>query len=80
MLSYSCVYATDPSTVSTGFPQDGTGETIALENGVNVYFAINEGDIVAIWQCTPNMYSNISGPITRDEIIQMIYCTQGGNG
>ena len=79
MLSYSCVYATDPSTVSSGFPQDGTGETIVLENGKRVYFATNAGDMLAIWQC-PNMYMNISGPITRSEITQMIYYVQGGNG
>ena len=64
--------------VSAAFPQDKAGETIILGNGESVYFTTNEGDTLAIWQ-SPNMFMNISGPITKEEIIQMIYCIQGGN-
>lgn len=77
VLSYSCVYTRDPSTISTGFPQDDEGETIPLENGASVYFSTNAGDTLAVWQ-SGNMYMSISGPVSRDVIIQIIYSVQEG--
>ena len=79
MLNFDCHYAADPSTMATSFPQDGEGEDVVLENGQSVYFSTNAGDTLAIWQ-EGNMFMYISGPITMDELVTMIYNTQGGNG
>ena len=79
MLNFDCHYAADPSTMATSFPQDGEGEDVVLENGQSVYLSTNAGDTLAIWQ-EGNMFMYISGPITMDELVTMIYNTQGGNG
>lgn len=77
-LSYMCAYAADPSTVSVSFPQDGVGKNIVLENGENVYFSTNAGETIAIWQRN-NQYMFISGPVSMDNIIQMIYSIYEGD-
>ncbi len=76
-LSYTCSYAADPSTVIVGFPQDGEGEYVTLASGITVYFSTNIEDTIAIWQ-KPNQYMFISGPVSRDEIIEMIDSIQEG--
>lgn len=79
MLNFDCYYAADLSTMATIFPQDGEGEDVVLENGQSVYLSTNAGDTLAIWQ-EGNMLMYISGPITMDELITMVYNTQGGYG
>ncbi len=76
-LSYTCSYAADPSTVIAGFPQDGVGEYVTLAGGKTVYFSTNIEDTIAIWQ-QQNQYMFISGPISRNEIIEMIDSIQEG--
>lgn len=76
-LSYTCSYAADPRTVIAGFPQDGVGEYVTLAGGETVYFSTNIEDTIAIWQ-QQNQYMFISGPISRNEIIEMIDSIQEG--
>ena len=78
MLAYVCGYATNPSMVSIGFPQDAEGQSKVLGNGKKVYFSTNAGDTIAVWQ-ENDLYFSISGPITVDEIVAMIYSVYGGN-
>ncbi len=78
VLSYSCTYAADPSTVITTFPQDGVGEYVPLVSGETVYFSTNIEDTIAIWQ-KQNQYMFIAGSISRNEIVEMIENIQEGD-
>lgn len=71
ILGYTYVYVTDVSDISVDFYQDMTGNYEQLSNGCKVYFTTNMDHVLAVWS-TDKTYSCISGPISNEEVIQMI--------
>lgn len=71
LLTYVQESANDITTFAVNIPQDGAGRYITLKNGLYIYISTNVDMPVAVWT-TANSSTTISGPITSDELIQII--------
>lgn len=74
-LTYIHETADDVETLAISIPQDGTGNYVTLDNGLNIYLTMNVDRPVAVWTTT-NGCSNISGPVTTEELIKIISSIQ----
>lgn len=67
LLIYEAIQAEDISNISVDFYQDGAGERVHLQNGLDIYLATNTGDPVAVWT-TSSTYACATGPVTVEEL------------
>lgn len=74
-LIYDYKQAENISTISVDFYQDGVGENVKLENGLDIYLTTNTGDPVAVWT-TASTYACATGPITVDDLKTFILSIQ----
>lgn len=66
-LIYDFLQADDISNFSVDFYQDGTGDHVQLQNGLDIYLTTNTDDPVAVWT-TASSYACATGPITVDDL------------
>lgn len=66
-LIYDYKQANNISTLSVDFYQDGIGENMKLENGLDVYMTTNTGDPVAVW-ITSDTYSCATGTVSVEDL------------
>ena len=74
-LIYDYFQADDISNFSVDFYQDGTGDHVQLQNGLDIYLTTNTGDPVAVWT-TDSTYTCATGPITVDDLKTFILSIQ----
>lgn len=66
-LIYDYKQAENISTISVDFYQDGVGETLKLDNGLDIYMTTNTDELVAVWM-TPHICASVAGPVTVEEL------------
>ena len=74
-LIYDYFQADDISNISVDFYQDGTGDHVQLQNGLDIYLTTNTDDPVAVWT-TASTYTCATGPITVDDLKTFILSIQ----
>ena len=74
-LIYDYFQADDISNFSVDFYQDGTGDHVQLQNGLDIYLTTNTGDPVAVWT-TDSTYTCATDPITVDDLKTFILSIQ----
>lgn len=74
-LIYDYFQADDISNFSVDFYQDGTGDHVQLQNGLDIYLTTNTDDPVAVWT-TDSTYTCATGPITVDDLKTFILSIQ----
>ena len=67
LLTYDYLQADDISNISVDFYQDGSGDHVQLQNGLDIYLTTNTDDPVAVWT-TASSYACATGPITVDDL------------
>ena len=75
LLTYDYLQADDVSNISVDFYQDGTGDHVQLQNGLDIYLTTNTDDPVAVWT-TASTYTCATGPITVDDLKTFILSIQ----
>ena len=75
LLTYDYLQADDISNISVDFYQDGTGDHVQLQNGLDIYLTTNTDDPVAVWT-TASSYACATGPITVDDLKTFILSIQ----
>lgn len=70
VLTYNLVITDDVTSLVARFNQDGTGKSIHLNNGREIYLTANENHPTAIWS-TDISYSCIAGPVSEQDICKM---------
>ena len=75
LLTYDYLQADDVSNISVDFYQDGTGDHVQLQNGLDIYLTTNTDDPVAVWT-TASSYACATGPITVDDLKTFILSIQ----
>lgn len=70
-IVYSYEDVRDIEHFAAEIPQDGEGESIVLPNGQAAYYTTNIGRSMILW-IKGNIVSMVSGPVSYDELLQII--------